>query len=655
MENRPTYEELEKRVEALEKKSVERKQTEEELKFERAQLLSIFGSINQIIYVADPNTYEILYVNDALKNAFEKDPVGGICYKDFQGLDSPCDFCTNEIILKEKPKPYQWEYHNPVLNRDFMIIDRIIKWPDGRHVRFEIAMDVTERKQAEEKYRLLVENANDTIFIAQDGVMKFANPKAEDMTGYSIDELSSVPFIDLIHPEDRDMVQDRHVRRLRGEDLPSTYPFRIISKNGGELWVELNATPITWERRPATLNFLRDITPQKKLEAQFSQAQKMESIGTLAGGIAHDFNNILSAIMGYSELALGDAVKGTHIHKYLQQVMHASHRARDLVKQILAFSRPNVEENKPLKITPIVEEALKLLRASLPTTIEIRRDIETDLGTVLADPSQIHQALMNLCTNAGHAMRDKGGVLEVTLGNVELDSAFIASHPDADTGFYVKLTVRDTGHGMAPDVLERIFEPYFTTKEKGVGTGLGLSVVHGIVKNHGGIITAESESGKGTAFKVYLPFIREQVKKPEVDVEGVLLTGYERILFVDDEQFLVDIGKRSLEHLGYEVVPRTSSIEALELFRNQPDKFDLVITDMTMPNMTGDSLALELMKIRDDIPIILCTGYSERISEGRAKTLGIREFVMKPLVITDLANIIRKVLDRKDEEPGTTT
>jgi len=605
--------------------------------------------------VADPNTYEILYVNDALKNAFEKDPVGGVCYKDFQGLDSPCDFCTNEIILKEKLKPYQWEYHNPVLNRDFMIIDRIIKWPDGRDVRFEIAMDVTERKQAEEKYRLLVENANDTIFIAQDSVMKFANPKAEDMTGYSIDELSSVPFIDLIHPEDRDMVLDRHVRRLRGEDLPSTYPFRIISKKGGELWVELNATPITWEGRPATLNFVRDITPQKKLEAQFSQAQKMESIGTLAGGIAHDFNNILSAIMGYSELALGDAVKGTHIHKYLQQVMNASHRARDLVKQILAFSRPNVEENKPLKITPIVKEALKLLRASLPTTIEIRRDIETDLGTVLGDPSQIHQVLMNLCTNAGHAMRDKGGVLEVTLGNVELNSAFIASHPDADTGFYVKLTVRDTGHGMTPDVLERIFEPYFTTKEKGVGTGLGLSVVHGIVKNHGGIITAESESGKGTTFKVYLPFIREQVKKPEVDIEAVLLTGHERILFVDDEQFLVDIGKRSLEHLGYQVVPRTSSIEALELFRNQPEKFDLVITDMTMPNMTGESLALELMKIRDDIPIILCTGYSERISEGRAKTLGIREFVMKPLVIRDLANIIRKVLDRKDEEPGTTT
>jgi CheY-like chemotaxis protein/two-component sensor histidine kinase len=326
------------------------------------------------------------------------------------------------------------------------------------------------------------------------------------------------------------------------------------------------------------------------------------------------------------------------------------------VKQILAFSRQAEEEKKPVQIGPIVKEALKLLRASLPTTIEFHQNIKPDLDNVLADPTQIHQVLMNLCTNASHAMREEGGILDVSLQNVSIVERGLhiveseKSEIGLDPGQYLRLTVSDTGHGMTPEVLERIFDPYFTTKEKGEGTGLGLAVVHGIVKSYGGIITVQSDMGKGTTFHVYLPRIKREVTAGPESRLGEIPTGNERILFIDDDPGLVDISKQMLEHLGYKLVTRTSSIEALKLFRAQPDKFDLVITDMTMPNMTGDKLAKELMEIRPDIPIILCTGYSERITEEKAKAMGIRAFTMKPLVIRDFANTIRKVLDQKKEK-----
>jgi signal transduction histidine kinase len=388
---------------------------------------------------------------------------------------------------------------------------------------------------------------------------------------------------------------------------------------------------------------LRDIREQKKLEAQLQQAQKMEAVGTLAGGIAHDFNNILSAIMGYAELALDSVERETQLYENLQEVFHAGNRAKDLVKQILTFSRQTEQERKPTQVKLIVDEALKLLRSSLPTTIEIHRDIQSN-GLVMADPTQIHQILMNLCTNADHAMREKGGTLEVNLENVELDTGFTADQPDMKPGAYLNLTVSDTGCGMPPQVRERIFDPFFTTKEVGEGTGMGLSVVHGIVGSYGGTITADSEPGQGSTFKVYLPII-ERREKPQATKEDSIPTGSERILFVDDEPALANVGKLILESLGYNVETRTSSIEALELFKNQPDRFDLVITDMTMPNMTGEDLAQELMCTKPNIPIILCTGFSAKIDEQKASAMGIRAFVLKPIVRRGIATTVRKVLD----------
>jgi PAS domain S-box-containing protein len=378
-----------------------------------------------------------------------------------------------------------------------------------------------------------------------------------------------------------------------------------------------------------------------KLEAQLRQAHKMEAIGTLAGGIAHDFNNILGIIMGYAELALLKISGDDPLTENLQQVIRASHRAKDLVKQILTFSRQSEYTPQPLQPALIIKEVLKMLRASLPSAIEIRSNL-TSNSLVEADPTQIHQVIMNLCTNAGHAMRENGGILEVSLRDVEFRDS--SHHPDLFPGSYVQLSISDTGHGMTPEVRERIFEPFFTTKGIGEGTGLGLSVVHGIIKSYQGAITVYSEPGQGTTFNIYLPRLEDRIS-PETQAVIFFPGGKERILFVDDEEALAELGRQALEHLGYAVVSRCSSVEALKAFAAQPEHFDLVITDQTMPQMTGTKLAQELLRLRPDLPIILCTGFSESISAERAKEIGIKDYIMKPLVISELAKTIRRVLD----------
>lgn len=392
----------------------------------------------------------------------------------------------------------------------------------------------------------------------------------------------------------------------------------------------------------------KDITDQKKIESQLRQAQKMEAVGTLAGGIAHDFNNILTPLLGYSELALTDIPpEAEQAQADILEVLKAGERARELVKQILTFSRQHEHERKPLRMQYILKEVLKLLRASLPTTIEIRKDIDEKCGPVLSDPTQIHQVLMNLCTNAYHAMRDKGGVLGVTLTPVEINEEDTEQFVGLRPGRYLRLEVSDTGCGMAPEIIEKIFEPYFTTKKKCEGTGLGLSVVHGIVISHGGHISIYSEPGQGTTFKLYFPQYENSGTVVDIDrkVSEEPPYGTERLLVVDDEATIVDVESRIMTDLGYQVTGVTSSQEALQLFARQPDAFDLVVTDMTMPKMTGLGLARQLLAMRADLPIVLCTGFSETVNEQSAKAIGIREFVMKPIDRIGLAMVIRKALD----------
>ncbi|MEW6594111.1 MAG: response regulator [Thermodesulfobacteriota bacterium] len=406
----------------------------------------------------------------------------------------------------------------------------------------------------------------------------------------------------------------------------------------------VSAAPILDDqgRCTAIAHFAKDITEQKKMAAQLQQAQKMQAIGTLAGGIAHDFNNILGAVLGYTDLALLEIpAENRLLRERLEAVLQAGMRAKGLVGQILAFSRQNETRRDPLEIGPIVKEALKLLRASLPATIEIRQEIERRPLSILADPVHIHQVLMNLCTNAAHAMRGGSGVLTVRLEEVAVDAALAEVHPDLAPGPYVRLTVRDTGHGMEPGVMARIFEPFFTTKEVGDGTGMGLAVVHGIVKEHGGAVVAASEPGKGTVFEVYFP-CHEVEQLSAVTAERALPRGRERILFVDDEPVLARLGEEMLTRLGYRVTAFTSSVEALQAVAGRPDGFDLVVTDLTMPKMTGLELARRLTA---DLPVVLCTGYSEEAVEEAAREIGIACCLRKPLDLQELALAVRAALD----------
>ncbi len=395
----------------------------------------------------------------------------------------------------------------------------------------------------------------------------------------------------------------------------------------------------------ASLTRIKESEAERKiLQEHLQRSQKMEAIGTLASGIAHDFNNILSGVIGFSEVALLNCPDDSLVKKNLGMVLNAGHRAKDLVQQILTFSRQSDEERKPIQLDHTVKEVLKFLRATLPSTIEIQHDLDTDLGYVLANPVNIHQVFMNLCTNAHHAMKADGGVLTVRLKPWNLDKQQAFNFPELKPGAYVKATIGDTGRGIQKDIIDRIFDPYFTTKEKGVGTGLGLAVVHGVVKKLNGAIMVNSDPGRGTTFDIYLPVMSNHTLRDDPVIEKIP-RGNEHLMLVDDEQTLIEVGKQMLEYLGYSVEVVSSSTDALNRFTAQADQYDLVITDMTMPNMTGDRLAELLLRIRPDIPIILCTGYGEADLADRAKNIGIREIVMKPIVISKLAHAIRQAID----------
>ncbi len=522
--------------------------------------------------------------------------------------------------------------------------------------------EIIDRKQAqesliesEERFRSISDSAQDAIIMMDNkGEITYWNKAAENIFQYKSNEVLHKDLHALLVPKRyHELFKNGFEKFLitgEGQAIGKILDLWAKRKNGVEFPVELSLSSVKIKGKWNAIGIIRDISERVKaekdkneLKSQLAQAQKMESIGTLAGGIAHDFNNILTSIIGYTELALTDVEKGTLIEENLQEVRQGGNRATDLVKQILTFARQGEKELRPLRVSLIAKEALKLIRSAIPTSIQIEQNIVSE-SSIMGDTTRIHQIFMNLCTNAAQAMEDDGGVLKVSLTDVGFDAGHTETQLSLKSGNYLELTVSDTGTGISPDVIQSIFEPYYTTKELGQGTGMGLAMVHGIVKSHGGEIAVESEVGKGTEFRIYLPVTKKATESIEYKTED-LPTGTERILFVDDELSIANMGRQILERQGYTVTIRTSSMEALALFRNKPDRFDLVITDMAMPHMTGDKFAVELMEIRPDIPVIICTGYSKRISEEQAAEIGIKAFTMKPLVMRDLANTVRKVLD----------
>jgi two-component system cell cycle sensor histidine kinase/response regulator CckA len=502
---------------------------------------------------------------------------------------------------------------------------------------------LTSLKKSEEKYRILGENADDAILIILDGVIKYLNQKTESLTGYLADKLMGKPFADLLHPDDKQTVVQRYNGLLKGEKVITTYSFKVIQQSGIEKTVHLNTVLMQWENKPATLIFLRDITQQIKVEEQLRQSQKMESIGKLAGGIAHDFNNVLYPIIGFTQMSMEDLPKNHPVQENLQDILAGAKRARDLVKQILLFSRQKEQVLKPLILKPIIEENIKLLRSTIPANIDIETKLCDSENYVLCDETEIHEIIMNLCTNAYHSMELKGGKIKVRLNKTQ---------PDPDlylpSGEYLCLSVSDTGMGIPNEIKNKIFEPYYTTKGVGKGSGLGLSVVQGIVKNYNGEIKVESRLEKGTTFKIFLPIKTKTIDSEQEQEKENQLHGTEKILFVDDEKSIVKLGIKSLERLGYKVTGVKESSEALVLFKASPKSFDLVITDMAMPGMEGTQLAQKIFEIRPDIPIILCSGFSEKIDHEKAFQFNIKAVIDKPMLVNELANKVRELLDQSN-------
>ncbi len=514
-----------------------------------------------------------------------------------------------------------------------------------------VVRDIDDLKKAQAEHARLataVDQAAERVIVTDsDGTIVYVNPAFERLTGYSRDEVIGRPpsMISSGH-HDKSFYQEMWNTISNG----NVWKGRLVNrhKDGSLLHEQSTITPVK-DSLGEIINYVQiatDITAEENLRDQLSQSQKMEAIGTLASGIAHDFNNMIQAILGYTELVMDDLPVGSRAYSNLQKVLGATQRSGDLVKQILTFSRRSKSEVATIDIGPLVKEGLKFLRAAIPANIDIRQKIGTDLGKILADPTQIHQVVMNLCVNASHAMRGDKGTILIELEQVFLGADFAGYHPPLKSGKHICLKVSDTGVGIPAGVLDKIFDPYFTTKEPGEGTGLGLSVVHGIVTNFKGCIVVESEPGHGTTFSVYFPVVEDRFEDETKSLEGKDRPfGSERVLFVDDEDFIVELVQSQLRRLGYNVSTATNPREALRMLRENPNNFDVVVADLVMPHMSGVELAEEIASFVPNLPFILCTGWNEGISDQQITKAGIREVISKPAKRDEIAYVIRKTMD----------
>jgi PAS domain S-box-containing protein len=638
----------------------ERKQAEEELKHSKLYVERIANASPNTLHVYDVDDGKYLYISAQVSSmlgyapeemyGMSSDGRLAMIHPDHRSaaveyvrrLVASRDDGVAEIELPLRHKNGDWRW---IRTRSLTFVRK----EDGLAKSFVgTSEDVTDRiREEKERARLAaaVEQASEGVVIT-DGVfvIEYANPSFLRLTGYALEEIISRD-VKFLRSDRRPAAFYESIRDTARTESAWTgiYPWK--RKDGGAVVTRAIVSAMR-DESGAVLAYVvhcQDITDQLRLEDQLRQRQKMEAIGTLAGGIAHDFNNILAGVIGFVEMILEDTPLESRMGRRLDLALKGAYRGRDLVRQILAFSHQSEQERKPVALSEVVEEGMKLLRPALPATIAIKTEIAASDDVILADSVQMHQILMNLCTNAAFAMRDKGGELGITLTDATLSDVDSMPCSGMKQGKYVVLTVSDTGCGMGPEILERIFDPFFTTKARGEGTGMGLSVVHGIVKSHAGYITVSSKQKKGSSFQIYLPRAKRHIGA-EVETLQAARGGTEHVLFVDDEDILAELNRERLVSLGYKAVISTSSIETLEIFKAKPEAFDLVITDYTMPRLTGIDLAGEVRKIRGDIPIILCTGYGDFVSQEKAAVHGIRKILMKPFTKVELAEAIRYAL-----------
>lgn len=543
----------------------------------------------------------------------------------------------------------------------------------GKKLLYSIVHDETDRldaenalRRSEQKYRLLADNTFDwEYWINPEGDYQYISPSCERVTGHKPDEFIDDPdlMFRLVTSSYQESVYKHYTDPNNRQTMLHTMSFSIKCKNGDERWIEHVCRPVYDEAG----NYLgrrgnnRDITDkvkaqkqQEQLEKQLRQTFKMEAMGVLAGGIAHDFNNILSAILGYTELALRELTGDEGVNRRLQSVMTAASRAKNLVQQILLYSRKSESERQYIEIHEIVFEASDLLRKTIPSSIRLKLDIDANTGVIFADPTQIHQVVMNLCTNAYQALSQKNGEIAVSLKSIVVDPELDSKYSHLTHNKYALLTVSDTGKGISEDSLSQIFEPFFTTKKSGEGTGMGLSVVNGIVQEHDGHIHVESRLSHGSCFEVLIPLSSEKaIENEQVDVCSDSLNGNEHILFVDDEATLVELATAMLTSFGYQVTGCISSIHALDLFTSDPDNYDIIVTDQVMPELTGDLMSEKMIQVRPDILIIICSGYSASLTPEKMKKTGVASFITKPFDTNSLARIVRSTLDGKTKKEAS--
>jgi len=612
-----------------------------------------FDALQDVITILSPDL-KVLHANRAAYTTFgldDGDLVDRYCYEIFHNRSHPCNHCP--VHRPDKLQSHQTGliYHDR-LDKTFEITSSPVFDDDGELLYLvHSARDITQKLKDDAERNILstaVRQTSESVVITDiSGAIQYVNPSYSKTTGYSQEELigKHISFCN-INPDSAALFEEL-LKRLKKGDV---WQGQLVNekKDGSHFTENVTIFPIVTDNNDIT-NFVaikRDVTKEEQLQRQLQQAMKMEAIGTLAGGIAHDFNNILSAMIGYGQIAKSRLEQGNPLHEDLEQILLAGDRAANLVKQILTFSRRDTQENfHPLKLQYITKETLNLLSCSLPTTIELRQSIDNSCPPILADPGQLHQVVMNLCTNAKQAIGGNYGSLSLTLKEAVItEPQILPGSALLTSGRYVHLIVEDTGIGMDQETLGKIFDPFFTTKPKDQGTGLGLSVVHGIVEKHGGIITAQSKAGEGTSFHLYFPAVKET---PHVTPEPAVVEslGSERVMVVDDEAIIAKVTAHMLQRHGYKVTVYTNSLEAVSDYRINPQDYDLIITDMTMPNMTGAELSREILSFRPELPIIMTTGYSEIIDEDKAARLGIRAFMLKPIKKEALLHKVRKVLD----------
>ncbi len=625
---------------------------------ERKQLLSIFDSMPEIIYVIDPNSYEILYANRALCEAFRKDIIGGLCYKELYGRSSPCDFCINSILLKDRDKIVREERFNPILNRYFWVTDRIIKWTDGRDVRFSIAINITDRKIAEERLKKSEERYRELINTSIDGIISVNskmeiilwNPAAERIFGYTEEEILGQSLLTIVPKRFWASGKSKFSEFMK-KDVGHLIQVYGLRKDGTEVPIELSISSRREGDSYIATAIVRDISDRKKLQEQLRQAQKMEAIGTLAGGIAHDFNNLLTVINGHAEIALMKAGKAHPLQRDIELIKKAGKKAAQLVNQLLAFSRKQMYEPRIVDINKIIIGLEKMLRRLISEDIILEKVLAEDLPPILADPTQIEQILINLVVNARDAIyehTDPQAEKKITIETnyVFLDESYVATHPGSQVGPHVLISVSDTGIGMDEETQRRIFEPFFSTKGVGRGTGLGLATVYGIVKQNNGSIYVYSELGRGATFKIYWPTSGEEVSPEMTNSPKEILGGSEKIFVVEDNEMVKDFISTTLSQLGYQVFEASNGKEALELIRQKGLQIDLLITDLIMPEMSGDELARKIKEMYPDIAVIYISGYTDNhvVQNGMLKE-GV-DFLQKPFTIQQLSQKVREVLGR---------